>query len=359
MKRSTIVGALLVSTSAGCSVLAGLSGDYTLLPQSEAGTSADGSLPGDETVTPIPDASTEIPDVPVPPVSGNGRVLYAYNSTYYLIEAVAGASPAPIAPSLNAISPGTDSRVNMGADGSIVVETTRFGCSNPCLAIFAPDLKTGAKVTAGGKDVTDMRDIVPAVAGNGNLVVFGGRGVHQRDLFVSVKTSGGWSAAKSITDSSTQSNNFKPFIAPDASKVVFDCGDDPFGASNTSVCEVGIDGTGFRKVIGPEGGPGGGKNTHSPAYNRDGTIVFEGEWGSEQIWRIPPGGGAPALINGTFSNDNTPCVLPNGKIVSLWLQRSGNPQGFHELKLMNADGSGMVMLQQGFDIEDIGLGCGN
>ncbi len=58
-------------------------------------------------------------------------------------------------------------------------------------------------------------------------------------------------------------------------------------------------------------------------------------------------------------DDNSPCVLPDGRIASLWLDRDGNQSGAHELKLMNADGTGGVMLVTEKDIQDIGIGCGD
>lgn len=42
--------------------------------------------------------------------------------------------------------------------------------------MFTPDLTRGERVLAGGNPVTNMRDVVPAVAGNGTIVVFGGQG---------------------------------------------------------------------------------------------------------------------------------------------------------------------------------------
>ncbi|HRG98933.1 MAG TPA: hypothetical protein PLR99_21935 [Polyangiaceae bacterium] len=360
LRWARLAAVAALSGSAGCTLVAGLGGDYTLAP-GDGG--ADATAPLDGPTPPPTDAPPPPPfDAPVPPVSGAGRVLYSLQGTYLLLEARAGASPGAVEPSLNVVSPGKDTRMNLGADGSIVVETSRFGCSDPCLAVFTPDLKTGERVLAGGSPVTNMRDVVPAVAGNGALVVFGGQGPHSRDLYESHRSGGpggAWSAPALLTGGSNQPNNFKPSISADGSKVLFDCGTNPFGSDSTGICEVGMDGSGFRRVIGPEGGPGGGKNTHSPSYGRDGTIVFEGEWGSEQIWRIPPGATSPVLVNGSFSNDNTPCVLPNGKVASLWLQRPGNPQGFHELKIMNGDGTDMVMLVTGVDVDDIGLGCGN
>jgi hypothetical protein len=58
------------------------------------------------------------------------------------------------------------------------------------------------------------------------------------------------------------------------------------------------------------------------------------------------------------TNDNSPCVLPDGRIVSLWLGRPGNRNGVHELKVMNEDGSRARMLLENVDVDDIGTGCG-
>lgn len=66
----------------------------------------------------------------------------------------------------------------------------------------------------------------------------------------------------------------------------------------------------------------------------------------------------PVKISSNFTNDNSPCVLPDGNIVSLWLNRPGG-SGDHELKVMEQDGGSYFMLVTGADVADIGLGCGN
>ena len=111
---------------------------------------------------------------------------------------------------------------------------------------------------------------------------------------------------------------------------------------------------------------------HHASYSPDGAIVFEGTWngGAEQVWRAEPGK-VPSLVNvdvdpedatrPRFSDDNSPCVLPDGRIVSLWLGRKEDGKAKrnsgHELKIMNADGSGGEMLLTGVDVVDIGIGC--
>ena len=96
---------------------------------------------------------------------------------------------------------------------------------------------------------------------------------------------------------------------------------------------------------------------HHADYAPDGSIVFEGDWSGEQIWRLPENSSEPILVSPTFGNDNSPCVLSDGQIVSLWLDRPDG-SGFHEMKIMNADGLQEQMLLQDVDVLDYGTGCG-
>jgi hypothetical protein len=124
---------------------------------------------------------------------------------------------------------------------------------------------------------------------------------------------------------------------------------------------VGSDGTNFRVLLRPSDAPAGYPTTgalHHPDYAPDGSIIFEGDWGGEQIWRLPPGAAEPILITNEFGNDNSPCVLPDGRIVSLWLER---PEGssVHEIKVMAGDGSSFAIVLPDVDVLDAGLGCGS
>jgi hypothetical protein len=143
---------------------------------------------------------------------------------------------------------------------------------------------------------------------------------------------------------------------------VFDCGADKYGAPPTSICEVGTDGSGFHEVLGPANGPDQSSQhaLHHADYTPQGDIVFEADWPSEQVWKLSRGSTSPVKISpADEGDDNSPCVLPDGRIVSLWLGRPGNTQNGHEIKAMNADGSGTVMLLTDVDVVDIGMGCGN
>lgn len=75
-----------------------------------------------------------------------------------------------------------------------------------------------------------------------------------------------------------------------------------------------------------------------------------------QLWRLLPGSGAPVLIS-SLTKDNSPCVLPDGTIVSLWRQRPGNSSGENEIKLMSADVRQYTLLLTGQAVSAAGMGC--
>jgi len=98
---------------------------------------------------------------------------------------------------------------------------------------------------------------------------------------------------------------------------------------------------------------------HHAGRAPDGSLVFEADADGERIWRLAPASAIPTVI-GDYNDDNTPCVLPDGRVASLYLGRAGGA-GAHELKVMNLDGTHPVMLvtfASGDGIADIGLGCG-
>jgi Tol biopolymer transport system component len=222
----------------------------------------------------------------------------------------------------------------------------------------AGDLSSGEAVLASGALVHAQG--FSAVASGGKLIVYpASGGTHSRDLWAVRRSGGSWGAPVLLTGDSPYEWNDQPAISADGSRVIFDCGDQPYGAEGTAVCEVDSDGTGFSVVLTPAQGPGGANLTalHHPDYAPDGSIVFEADLGDEQIWRLPAGAREPVRVTTQFSNDNSPCVLPDGRIASLWLDRPGG-SGAHEIKVMAPDGSSYVMLPTEVDVADIGLGCG-
>ncbi|MCA9632071.1 MAG: hypothetical protein KC766_30665 [Myxococcales bacterium] len=275
------------------------------------------------------------------------------------VEAKEAGQVTNVSTALNAVSSGADKSVAIALDGSAAaLTTTRFGCGDwECLALVSRDLKQGARVQAGGEDVHP--DPALAVGPKSGWIVYSADGgSHSRDLFITRKSGSSWSAKQLLTASSKFAYNTQPAPTPDGKRVVFDCGNAPYGGDGNAVCSVGIDGSGLRV----EAAPGSGFAAqavalHHPAMAADGTLVFEMNKPDtgERIWALREG---QATRLGDFSNDNSPCVLPSGAVASLVLSREGNRSGAHEIKLMSASGDESVMVLVNVDVVDVQLSCG-
>jgi len=299
------------------------------------------------------------------PASSGGHITYSMaNGHVYRLAARTGAQPQDISLTLNRLNPSArDMFLNSAPDGTWLVLAT--GRGDPNCAVWA----CLAVVRGGGSSVDLVRvmgrvihpSAFSAIASGGKLIVWPNSGDRPReDLWAIVRDGPAWRAPVRITGHSPYTYNDQPAIATDGSKVVFDCGDRPYAAEGTAICEVGSNGTGFRVVLTPAGSPPGFPHTgalHHPAYGGDGSIIFEASWGSEQIWQLPALGRRPIQVAPQFGNDNSPCVLPDGRIVSLWLDRPGN-SGAHEIKVMTPDGRDYAMVLPDVDVADIGVGCG-
>jgi parallel beta-helix repeat protein len=292
-----------------------------------------------------------------------GTITYVFNDSVYRITVQEGAIPEDISQALDQLSPrGGDGALNISPDGEwMVLDTERFDtdCEGwACLAIISADLSFGEAVRANGQIIHP--EGISAIASGGEIIVYPyGGGPNEIDLWATTKSGDAWGEPHLITADSPHNFNNMPAISFDGSKVVFNCGPNPYGGEGTGICEVGIDSRGFRVVLTPADSPAGFPATgalHQPDYSPDGSIIFEADWNSEQIWRLPTGALEPVLITATFGNDNSPCVLPDGRIVSLWLDRPSGT-GVHEIKVMAADGSVFFILLPDIDVLDVGMGC--
>jgi hypothetical protein len=296
--------------------------------------------------------------------SGAGHVIFRLPDGHWRrIPATAGATMVDVSNALNAIAAGMDNAASLGLDGAwIALDTTRLGCvSGDCLAIASA---TGTQISlvriAGSEVPVSAR---PTVAPGGAAVVYpASGGPHAIDLYASRSVGGAWSAPVLLTAASPFPSHHDIAFSFDGTSVVFDCAPSDYQAPGGAICEASIDGHSFRKVIGAADLPGAtaSNEVHHPAYAPNGSIVFEADWnGSEAIWRLAAGSNTPTRVSpADETDDNSPCVLPDGRIVSLWLGRPGNTSNLHELKVMNADGTGTVMLLTGTDIVDVGTSCG-
>jgi hypothetical protein len=312
-----------------------------------------------------PSPSALLPDSP-------GHVVFRLPDKHdYRLEARDGAEPEDITNELDAISPGADGFINASADGQwLLVETTRFGCGQDmCLAVIDRSACT-AQVIVSGREAVHA-GATGAIGEKGEIVVYPAEGGgHPSDLFAVTRQGDGWSEPLNLTKDSAQPYNQQPTLSADARSLLFDCGPDPGSGDGTAICQVATNGQGLHVAAAPDELPGRISANHHAAFAPDGSLVFEATWngGAEQVWRKRPGA-PPELVNreqsadGTwrFTDDNSPCVLPDGRVVSLWLGREATgaqakPLG-HELKIMNADGGGFEMLVIDVDVVDIGIGC--
>jgi hypothetical protein len=307
------------------------------------------------------------PDVvfDAPPPVGAGRVtLRLPDGKWHRVSAKAGGTNEDISTPMDAVSPGSDSFLGSSKDGDwIVASSSRFSCAGgSCLELFAGALSSGSEVKPAGHSA-DLAEARPAVAAGGGVIVYPSKGgPHSVDLYAVTKAAGAWSAPVLLTGASSFAFHHDASIAPDGTRVVFDCGADLYAQPPTSLCEVATDGTGFVELLSPSDGPDHGPShaLHHPDYTPQGDVVFEADWPSETVWKLPRGTKSAVRLSGpTETDDNSPCVLPDGHVASLWLGRPGNTGNAHELKIMNANGGGSVMVLTGSDIVDIGISCGN
>lgn len=310
---------------------------------------------------------------------GDAHVVYRAGKHVYRLEARAGAQPEDVSKALDRLGPGTDHYINTSPNGEwLLVQTTRFGCPKDmeCLTVVSKNLCAAQTVLTGGLPPT-VDGEGAAIADDGSFIVFpASGGPHVRDLWIARREGAYFGKAALLTKDSEALFNQQPALSNDGTRVLFDCGGQPGPERGTSICEVKTDGTDLRVVVAANQGPIDGEPAalHHADYMPDGTIAFEGSWnrGAEQIWHLPPiepegdttpqsndneRRRRPALVSNQqrLTDDNSPCVLPDGRIVSLWMGRA-KAHG-HELKIMNPDGTGIEMLLENIDVADIGIGC--
>ncbi len=290
----------------------------------------------------------------------SGHVTFGDGAAVFRVAARPGATPDDVSALVGAGGGAPERRLNLSPGGTTYVfETGDLGCATGTCVAVAPvaDPAAAALIAPGGAPV-DGAEGRAAVDDAGGLVVFAASGgPHDRDLFVTRRAGAAWSAPQLLTAASPHPWNDTPSLSADASHLVFDCGPTANAGAGTSICEVGVDGRELAVVVGPADAPAtitSAGPVHHAAYAGD-ELVFEADWDGERVWRL--GAGGPRVV-GAVDNDNSPCALADGRLASLYLGRPGNTDGWHELKLMAADGRELAMLVVGRDLVDEGLGCG-
>ncbi len=295
-----------------------------------------------------------------------GFIIFFIEDKPWRLEAVQGAKALPLFEKFDALSKGKDESVTASKNGEwFAINGTRWDCEdNPCLSRVKGDFSKGERVEVGSPKQRVHPSGRAIISNDGSTIVYvGNDGPHKTDLYVIRENGGKWSAPVALTKDSVEPFNEFPAMNAAGTKVVFDCGPVPYGQEGTDTCEVRMDGSGFKKLIDSNLDPrktlpqGHEPAMHHPDYAPDGTIVVEGDWDTEQVWAMKPGETKPRLVGEAYGNDNSPCVLPSGYIVSLWL---GDPEGGgkHELKVMRPDGTDPLLLTPTTrDVDDVGMSC--
>jgi hypothetical protein len=299
-----------------------------------------------------------------PAPEGTGRAYFTLGDDVFRIDAREGAMPEDVSAALDRLGPGTRDRwITASASGSyLVLSADRGGCGGECLMRVRGDL-TGLEAVR-PDDSELYAEGTPAISNDGDTIVYPAKGgPHEVDLFLTRRVGGAWSTPVVLTHASSYAYNNMPTLDRDGSRVVFDCGLNPYPEDGANdACEVALDGTGFTRLVGPSTLPGAREDkVQNPHRGLDG-LLFEASWPidgqtPETIWLLPSAGGAPQPIGRTFSNAVSPCPLGDGRFVFLWLSRPGNAAGLHELALAARDGTIITTLTPGVDVADIGLGC--
>lgn len=338
-------------------------------PSTEAGgeppRDGGGKLPIDATV----EAG---PTYPIPPALTGGHVYYSWDNHVFRIDARPGAAPENVSTMLDKFGvAGDDQRLTASLDGRwMLVDSARFGCgSTACLVLVPNDFSHVEVVRPGGRAFTP-EGVSAISSGAGDLIVYPTTGgPHQIDLFATRRRAAGvYSDPVLLTAASTYPFNNMPAITFDGTKVSFDCGQNPFPETgNNDACEVNVDGTGFRRLVGATTLPNP-RQTHvqNPHWGLDG-LLFEAAWPvdsgdpevlyrPEIIWKLPRDGGQPTP-NAAFDNSVNPCTLPDGRYAFLWLAGPDNARGDHELSVSNREATSAFVLTPRVDVTDIGIGC--
>jgi Tol biopolymer transport system component len=308
----------------------------------------------------LPLMLTACPTPPVP--NSSSHITYTLGGDVYQISTAAGATPKNLSSLMSGTNRKPDRRLNISPNGAwLVLETQNLepACDGAyCLAVAPSSNPQNASVVRAPNPIQNSEGF-PAISSDGNLIVYtASNGAHNFDLWAIRKTGNTWAAPVQITQSSTQAYNDQPALSFDGNKVLFDCGAQPFGEGNSSICEIGTNGTGFRVVVSPMQAPANVISkgpAHHADYLANGDLIFDVAWDEDVLYKIS---GSTVSKVSSVNNEVAPCGLANGQIASLWLGRSGNSSGAHELKIMDANGANPRMLVMGVDVADIGIGCG-
>ena len=358
-----IVGGILVLSSRGdeagdvATTASSSAPESTIASAEPSSSTTQAPLPASSAPTSI-DTSFDSGASVERPVGAKGAVLVSVGASVQLVDVDGSGVTVDLTAMLDELGAGGDNWITSSRNGEwLAMDTERFGCQDwSCLVTARSDMTQVAVVRAAGEQVHPQD--WGAVSGDGSMVIFTtDLGPHILDLAVVRRSGDEWAAPVILTEDSEHDFNERGRLTRDEAALLFDCGPTQYGQAGTGVCRVALDGSGLEQLVGPSDGPGGTEldSARSADEKPDGSIVFEADWGgAERLWS--QSSGEFELVSG-LANDNSPCVLLDGSILSLWYGRPNNGQGFAELKVHGADSTDYEMILVGLELNDVGMHC--
>jgi len=350
------LGVLVIATSSGGDTPATTETDSPEIGvEPETVIEVEGATPAVDSVVQTEAAANEDPVQPEiateAPVGADGNVIAMVDASFLRLPAD-GSEPIDVTAALDELSPGHDQWVVSSRNGEwLMFDTERFGCQDwSCLVVARTDLSEITVVSV-GDELVHPQDWGSISDDGSTVVITTDGGGNDLDQAVLHRTGDVWTSAAIITGASRHAFNERGRITLDGEAILLDCGPTQYGLEGTGVCRVSLDGSSFERLVAPEDGADAtsSNSARSADEGPDGGLVFEADWGNiERLWRKLPDG-TTTLVSG-LGNDNSPCVLPDGSVASVWLERDGNNVGLHELKLQASDSMNYEMLLIDVDV---------
>ena len=284
-------------------------------------------------------------------LAGKGDfITYLVEDSLYRVEAKVGESPVNLSARLP--GHGEEETPAVSRNGRYVTITTnRFSpCESwSCVFLFSNKFASVETINVEGEPLRAKGRV--AVSNEGTKLVYENEGgPHDTDLFIVTREREGWSRPSLLTQSSKYAYHRLPVLNHKGSRVVFDCTNDPYSQNDSHICEIDLDSR-DQTVVASQGPK---HSVHHADYLKGKGFVYEGDKEGEVLW--VGSGKQTKKLSEKHDNDNSPCVLPSGKIASLWLGRPGGA-GVHEIKVTGPKGANPFVLGKGMDVSDIGMSC--
>jgi hypothetical protein len=197
-------------------------------------------------------------------------------------------------------------------------------------------------------------DGIMQISNDGNTIYFVKGGMtHSMDIFKITRLGSIWEEMQ-LTGSSNYDYNIAPYLSYEEDRLLYESSNDV--TMSTAISQITVNALN-NSVYVSIADINGATQMKSPAYDVSNNVYFEAETDAERIWKINVGG-SPEIINTSYTNDNSPVTLPDGKVISVFIGAST-----HQIKVMDNSGVNLVMLTESNsefeEVFDIGISAGN